>query len=298
VPLTVDAVGHTTPSVVHDVDSRWLMAYAASVGALDDAYLDTRRPGGIVGHPLFPVCVEWPAVLAVRDLLAAHGLTSAEAAHGVHLNHDLRLARLVRSGDRLSTTATIAGVTTHRAGGLIDLDLVTTDADGAEVARTRMGTLYRQVACLGADRPAEELPPLGEGTAPPVAAATSVHHQLGGGTAHLYSECSRIWNPIHTDARTAARAGLPGIILHGTATLAMAVNDVLADLDAEPGRVRRIRVRFGAPAPLPSALEVRMLGRSAGGDVAWFDAVSPGGRPVLRHGAIAVGPTGAGSGRP
>ena len=42
--------------------------------------------------------------------------------------------------------------------------------------------------------------------------------------AHVYTEGARIWNPIHTDAAVAARAGLPGIILHGTATLALAVS--------------------------------------------------------------------------
>ena len=43
---------------------------------------------------------------------------------------------------------------------------------------------------------------------------------IGAGAAHVYTECARIWNPIHTDTAVTAKAGLPGIILHGTATLA------------------------------------------------------------------------------
>ena len=42
--------------------------------------------------------------------------------------------------------------------------------------------------------------------------------------AHTYTECAHIWNPIHTDRAVALAAGLPDIILHGTATLALAVS--------------------------------------------------------------------------
>jgi hypothetical protein len=33
---------------------------------------------------------------------------------------------------------------------------------------------------------------------------------LSATAAHVYTECARIWNPIHSDAAVAARAGLPG----------------------------------------------------------------------------------------
>ena len=45
--------------------------------------------------------------------------------------------------------------------------------------------------------------------------------------AHVYTECARIWNPIHTDRAVARAAGLPDIILHGTATLALAISQTL-----------------------------------------------------------------------
>ena len=297
-PLPAEAFGTTTAPIAHDVDSRWLMAYAASIGALDERYLDTRRPAGIMGHPLFPVCVEWPAVLAVRDVLTGYGVTPEEAARGVHLRHDLRIGRLIHPGDHLTTVATLAGITTHRAGGLVELDLVTTDEGGAPVASTRMTTLYRGVGIDGDDHPAVDLPSgmdgLGAPAEPPepgpAVGASTVPHHLDGGAAHVYTECSRIWNPIHTDARTAARAGLPGIILHGTATLALAVNHVMDRLGADPDHVRRVAVRFGAAVPLPSTVELRVLGCSPGGDVAWFDAIGDDGRPVLRRGVLVTGP--------
>jgi len=72
-------VGITTGPREHAVDARWLMAYAAALGETAPEYLDTTRPGGLLAHPLFPVCYEWPLALDVRaralpDEVALHFL--------------------------------------------------------------------------------------------------------------------------------------------------------------------------------------------------------------------------------
>jgi acyl dehydratase len=104
--------------------------------------------------------------------------------------------------------------------------------------------------------------------------------------AHVYSECARIWNPIHTDAAVARAAGLPGIILHGTATLALSVSKVLqhegVDADAS---VARIACRFGAMVPLPSTLTV-VGWRAAGERVVAFRALTEDGRAAIRDGRL------------
>ena len=41
------------------IDTRWLMSYAAGLGHTAPAYFDTTRAEGIIGHPLFPIAVEW-----------------------------------------------------------------------------------------------------------------------------------------------------------------------------------------------------------------------------------------------
>ena len=64
---------------------------------------------------------------------------------------------------------------------------------------------------------------------------------------HVYTECARIWNPIHTERDVALRAGLPDIILHGTATWALAGREVLrAYGDGDPARLKRLHGRFTA----------------------------------------------------
>ena len=85
--------------------------------------------------------------------------------------------------------------------------------------------------------------------------------------AVVYSECSGIWNPIHTDPRAARLAGLPRPVLHGTATLARDVSALVeARLGGDPTRVARLGCRFTAPIA-PATRDRRRDGaprRSAG----------------------------------
>ena len=103
--------------------------------------------------------------------------------------------------------------------------------------------------------------------------------------AHVYTEGARIYNPIHTDLAVARSAGLPGLILHGTATLALAVSRVIArDLSGDPTAVRGVAARFTGMVRMPSRLTVRMRA-SRGGELP-FDAVDAAGQPVLSDGLV------------
>jgi acyl dehydratase len=100
----------------------------------------------------------------------------------------------------------------------------------------------------------------------------------------VYTECARIFNPIHPDRAVARRAGLPRPILHGTATLALAISRVVRrELGGEP-RVAEVSARFTGMVPLPSSFIVRGRGHRAGR--LEFDAVGPDGSPILSQGAL------------
>src|SRR5690606_32504277 len=98
VPLPTSLVGIAAEPATTAVDIRATMAYAAGIVDHNPVYLDTTRPGGVVAHPLFPVRLEWPQVLAAGRLVPPV-LTRAEARAGLHLTHDLTIGRLVRPGD-------------------------------------------------------------------------------------------------------------------------------------------------------------------------------------------------------
>ena len=94
--------------------------------------------------------------------------------------------------------------------------------------------------------------------------------------AHVYTECARIWNPIHTDPEYARGAGLPGIILHGTATLALSISKL-------QNKARRVRCRFAGMVLMPSTLTVHA---SRDGDATAFETRNERGEAVIERGWI------------
>jgi acyl dehydratase len=272
-------VGTTAGPFEQDIDARWLMAYAAALGETASEYFDTTRPEGIVPHPLFPVCYEWPLAQALR----AKTLGDEIAARGVHATHDLTLHRPPRPGDRLRTTATITAVDARGPGAYVLTRFETVDAEGQPVSTTEYGSLYRGVECEGA--PVQGTGRGEESSAPDWSATIPIAPTL----AHIYSECARIWNPIHTDRAAARAAGLPDIILHGTATLALAVSEILRRQPTHPAApVTRIACRFSAMVPLPSTITVRGRAsiRTAIGQTMSFEVLNMDGRVAVKQGRV------------
>jgi acyl dehydratase len=252
------------------------MAYSAALGETDARYYDTAAPQGVLAHPLFPVCYEWPLAQPLRNLPVLKPLFPRL----LHAQHDLTIHRRPRAGETLRISASIVSATQRRPGAFVVFRFEARDASGAPVTTTDFGALYRDVQVDGsrgegmADPPAHEkpLPEIGK-----IAVAATA--------AHTYTECARIWNPIHTDIAYARAAGLPGLILHGTATLALSVSRALQALHADPAAVRRVRCRFAGMVPMPSTLTVR---GARDGDEISFETRDARGESVITRGSISL----------
>ena len=266
------------------------MAYAAALGDSMPCYMDTVR--GVIAHPMFPVCFEWPVQLAMRaQFEQATSLTRADAMRAVHATHDAVLYRTIRPPERLTTQLTVAGVERRKPGAYMVMRLDTVDEAGKPVCTSWYGAIYRGVEVVGPDVPAKLLPapmePLVEEGEPLLKSQIDVP----AGMAHVYTECARIFNPIHTDAAVAHAAGLPSIILHGTATLALAVSQIIATAAGkDPARIERVAGRFGAMVTMPSTITVRILARndSTQGAVVFFEVLSGEGRLAIQDGMAVV----------
>ena len=259
-PLDTRMVGESTRAVTHDVDARWLMAYAAGLGDLNPRYMDTEA-ATVHAHPVFPVCLEWPVILSSRELPGYESTTPEEGARGVHAAHDLHLYRPIQAGETLTTRATIISLKSIRPGAAQMTRLDTTDANGELVCRTYQLGISRGVAVTGEPVETEAAPELPARTASDGGSLASYAVGVPAGAAHIYTECARIWNPIHTDRAVALAAGLPDIILHGTATMALAVSRLVDGyLDGRPERVRRLGGRFAAMVLMPSTLSLEVVG--------------------------------------
>lgn len=253
------------------------MAYSAGLGESDARYFDTALGESLFSHPLFPVCYEWPVSQPIRHIPALTDLFPLL----VHAEHDLVIHRPARPGDRLQTVARIDSVIQRKPGAFVVFAFATRDANNTLVSETRFGALYRGVGVEGESRgepielPEEkrELKMLGE-------------ISIAANAAHVYTECARIWNPIHTDVAHARSAGLPGVILHGTATLALSISRVLNAARSDPDRVRRVRCRFTGMVLMPSTLTVHGATDATG---TAFETRGPRGESVIGRGRIDVG---------
>lgn len=296
-PLPAAIAGSSTAPVTHTIDARWTMAHAASLGALAPTFMDTTAPSGVVAHPLFPVCVEWPAMVAARQLVDPELLPREEYVRGVHATHDLVIHRQVRPGDVLSTVATVEAVEARSPGAYEVLRLSTVDAAGSPVASTRAGSIFLGVAVDG--EPA--VLPVDHETFPSwpdlIDAGARLLGRvvdLPGNLAHVYTEGSRIWNPIHTDLAVAQLAGMAEPILHGTATLSIAVSEIVdAFAGGDPATVRRVACRFTGMIALPASITVIVLAHerldAAGGQprsTLAFEVRDPRGRLVIGAGRM------------
>ena len=288
-PIPTDMVGDQIGPLKHEVDARWVMAYSAALGDTQDCYFNTSRENGIVAHPMFAVCPEWPVIVQGRDLADKWGITPEETRQSVHATHDLVIHRLARPGDVLQTRLTYTGVENKSPGAYTTMKLETSDAEDQPVFTTYQGGMYLGVPTEGDDRPARDTPDVPDLGPLPDKPLTEILVPVAHGAAHTYTESARIWNPIHTDAAVAKAAGLPAIILHGTATLALGVSATISTVaEGNPERVRRIRGRMASMVLMPSTVTVRVQDVTpvGGQDVARFEVLTEDGGPAINQGLV------------
>jgi len=284
--LTTSTVGRRWGPVEGRLDTRWTMAYAAGISDDFPGYYDTGaslQPA----HPLYPVSPEWS--LLVTEVAADRPWSSDDAIRGVHATHDLTLHRPLHVGTAFSLTASVVSLEQRTPGAYQVVRFDAHDAGRQALWTSWMGTLFRGV---GTDGPAVTLdaaPPLPSAGTGPMRTCSTFDVTLTDG--HVYGECSRIWNPIHSDVSIARQVGLDGVILHGTAVVAKAVTHLSRHHGVGPGAVRRIACRFADPARPGTVLSVRSgepRPTDAGSTVA-FEVTDGDGRTVLRDGRIEMG---------
>ncbi len=273
--LSSAIAGAQAPPVEQTLEARWIMAYSAGLGETDPRCYDTSAPTLPV-HPVFPVCYEWEPLQPVRNLPELKPIYPRL----VHAQHDIVIHRPLRSGETVRTSARIVAALARSPGAFLVFRCETRDARGELAIASDYAYLYRGVALDGPEVRLVELvdpQPVPERLAPvadiPIAAAA----------AHVYTECARIWNPIHTDIAHARAAGLPGIILHGTATLALSVSRALRAHDVDWARVRGVSCRFSGMVLMPSTLS---LHAARSGRTIAFETANERGEKVLSRGRL------------
>lgn len=217
VPVTEDAVA----------------AYRAALGLPVD-------PVG-VAPPLYPTVVSWAPMLAVVHQV----LIEADLPAGVVLTrHTAELVRPLQVGERATATAWAARRAGIPQGTLLEV-AHDTSVDGELVAAQRTVLLLVGRGGTPEDR---ELVREAHRVAP--GEETSVRLAVPADLPARYAAASGDDNPIHVDDAAARAAGLPGIVVHGMAILALAIAAAQPVCCGE-GSPRRTVVGIGAQLGRP-----------------------------------------------
>lgn len=151
---------------------------------------------------------------------------------------------------------------------------------------SRFSVIFRGVETDGEASIASAHPPMPPAPGEPGLADAPLEIPIARGLPHTYSECARIWNPIHTERQVALAAGLPDIILHGTATWGLAARELMSRM---PRSLRLLRhsARFRAPVVPGNSITLTTTTRATG--KVGFTVAGPNGTLILSEGYAEFG---------
>lgn len=240
--LNRDLIGRKYPEQRWDVTAEATRAYAAATNDENPHYLDDDYSvHGIVAPPMFAIVAAAPSELLPLSDEKLTGPSGDFFRRMVRGDNDILWSDVIRPGERLSSTAVVAGVDEKPNGELLRID-VTLRRDGREVARVGCGYFVR------AENPKKDSAPAGSSPQPRGAVVHAADMAVTADQPIRYADASGDRNPIHLDDAVARMFGHPGIILQGSCTMAFCAKHAIdAFCDGHPSRLKRMRVRYARP---------------------------------------------------
>jgi acyl dehydratase len=274
--LPFDAIGTAYPEVRARIDLDASLEYAAATNDDNPLYRS-----GHCTPPLFAVVPTTGAMFQLLvDVVPEENLLTL-----LHGEQDMFFHRPLVPDMVLRTRAAAHSTRVGSTGTRFVVKVTSTDDDGALVLEQYFTLFLRGLGGgvdLGPDTPEHVLPP--DARDHPIATVTKHYDD---DQTFRYRDASGDPNPIHFDESFATAAGLPGIIIHGLCTLAMASQAVVAtQCGGDPSRLARIAARFKAPAFPGNDMTVTVLDLGTPGRVG-YEAES-GGVVVLTNGLAEI----------
>ncbi len=239
------------------------------------------------GRPVPPSLLAtqvYRAQFAAMNELVPVGVFS-QARSGVHGQHDLLLHRAITSDEKLHTFVDTYSV--RPAGDNLRITLHHSILDEGEAL---VAEQWWTTVLLGTTAPSTgpDLPDYAfvrEQDALAVAVdVVSVDEVM----VRRYADMSGDHSAHHFSVEGARRSGFETPFLHGLCTMALCVRAATTTVaDGDPSRVRRVAVRFAAPAFLGQDLTIEIFDRH--GDGFALEATC-GGRQVIKHGLVRLWP--------
>ncbi|UNK72227.1 MaoC family dehydratase N-terminal domain-containing protein [Microbacterium sp. H1-D42] len=295
--ISLDWLGVRTTPFQHLVGERQLMNFAAAVQSTRHAFYDDRAADGLAAFPTFSSYYSWRAVAQLWEQLRELGASDRVMNQQVHYRSVITNHREFVAGETVTVVAEVTGLRQHKAGTLLATTVDMRAADGTLICQELAEGMLRGIESpAGAHQFARAAAPTLAG---PAKRNLDVRIQVGPLLAHQYDAGADIHFPIHTSARAAHDAGLPGIIVQGSATLGICVDNVLDWLlpSADRAFVSQVEGSFGTFLRPGTDVQLRAEASAWNDGMAEvvFSLFSQDEKEIIRNGYIAV--TAAGAGR-
>jgi acyl dehydratase len=146
-PVNDSAKGKTYPAHVYEVGKEKIGEYAEAVGEDNPVYFDrdkAREAGfrDVVAPPMFAVVYSWRTVWAP----AFDSEVGMDVAKLLHASQEFTWGEPVCAGDVITTELTVADIYPKGPNGFYVFETVSTNQDGAEVARGTWTNIVRGAA--------------------------------------------------------------------------------------------------------------------------------------------------------
>jgi acyl dehydratase len=286
--LSSDFVGTALRTYTCPVSARWIMNYAAAIGDPNPLYFNDERPEGIMAPPMFPAAVTWPILENIADYIEAEAFPREVLITQVHYTEHLTIHRAPKPETEITVKGAIAAILPHRAGTHCVIRFDATDAAGKPVFTEHIGAMMRGVPCTDPGKGGENLPALPQQPAPgPAIRETTL--PIAPLAPFIYDGCTNIHFPIHTSVKFAHDVGLPGIILQGTYTLALAVQKILnMEADGDSRRITRVYCRFTGMVIPGSTIKICLTAKMQknGATDLFFTVLDEIGKPAISDGYL------------
>ncbi len=272
-----------------DISWRQTTNFAAAIADPNPIYFDDKGESGIVAPPTFPVAVTWPVLSRLGEFIDSEEFPKDVLLTQVHYTEHLILHRLIRPGDSLTLDGEIVAIVPHRAGTHAVIRLTATDNTDQPVFTEYIGAMLRGVECEGeAGQDALPKTPVFDPNTTP---AWTSPHTVDPLAPYIYDGCTDIEFPIHTSPKFATQVGLPGIILQGTATLAYAVRDIIAnETGGNPAAIKEIACSFTGMVMPGTDIEICCLGSREEGRYThlFFEVINAKNKKAIRNGYMKI----------
>ena len=282
--VSVAELGCYTIAKTTLLDARRIMAYAAAIDDTNEAYFDDLRQGGLSVHPAICFSLQWNA-----RFLPDRKLDRRTVSFGVHADTDLRIYAPFKQGEAITTQGRLVQRKQIKPGVYSVDRYRMTNGDGELKAELDYNVITRGAILDGEDTEIEPSParPAAKNLSDEPVWVEKIDIPLHAG--QKYTECAEIYNPIHTEPSAAKRVGLPGIILHGSATKAYALSQIINRCFAgDARRITRLTGQLKGMVLMDSHIKVECLAmqQSEGETQVFFQVLNDQGQPAVANGIV------------